>query len=115
LVPADSHVKNPAVIELLKALGRGELNHDAAQAAAWNLNSEMGWDALATKQTGTVRNINRQPYFTTAEIRTGMAYVQEATRRAEEAAEEKAAEEESAPATDENSSEDRSTTDYTAE
>ncbi len=101
LVPADAHVKNPAVVELLKALGRGELNHDAAQAAAWNLNSEVSWDALAAKQTGTVRNINRQPYFTAAEIRTGMAYAQEATRRADEAAAEKAAEEDEAePATD---------------
>jgi hypothetical protein len=103
----------------LKAFGRGELNHAAAQAAAWNLNSEMSWDALAAKQTGTVRNINRSPYFSAEQIRVGMAYAQEATRRAELAAEAKAAEEADAektePATDENSSEERSTIDYTAE
>jgi hypothetical protein len=114
IVPAESHVKNPAVNELLKAFGRGELNHDAAQAAAWNLNSNMSWDALSTKLTGTVRNVNRAPYFSRDEIRVGMAYAQEATRRAEVAAAEKDAEED-APSTDENSSEERSTVDYTAE
>jgi hypothetical protein len=122
LVPADSHIDKPAVIELLKAFGRGELNHAAAQAAAWNLNSEVSWEALAAKQTGTVRNIHRSPYFTAEQIRAGMAYAQEATRRAELAAEAKAAEEaddadaeKTTPATDENSSEERSTVDYTAE
>ena len=62
-------MNEPAVIELLKAYGRGELDHGAAQAAAWNLNSEMSWDALAAKQTGTVRNINRSPYFSAEQIR----------------------------------------------
>jgi Sec-independent protein translocase protein TatA len=114
IVPAESHVKNPAVTELLKAFGRGELNHDAAQAAAWNLNSNMSWNALSTKLTGTVRNVNRAPYFSREEIRVGMAYAQEATRRAEVAAAEKVAEED-APSTDKNSSEERSTVDYTAE
>jgi hypothetical protein len=118
LVPADSHVDKPAVIELLKAFGRGELDHGAAQAAVWNLNSNMSWDALAAKQTGTVRNIRRSPYFSAEQIRAGMAYAQEATRRADAAAAAKEAEtnkEEKPSATEENSSEERSTTDYTAE
>jgi hypothetical protein len=118
LVPAEEHVDKPAVIELLKAVGRGELEHGAAQAAAWNLNSNMTWDALAAKQTGTVRNIHRSPYFSVDQIRAGMAYAQEATRRAHEAEQAKAAakaddKEQAKPADD--SSEERSTTDYTAE
>jgi hypothetical protein len=108
LVPAEEHVDKPAVIELLKAVGRGELEHGAAQAAAWNLNSNMTWDALAAKQTGTVRNIHRSPYFSADQIRAGMAYAQEATRRAQEADDK----EQALPAND--SSEERSTTDYTA-
>ena len=124
LVPAEEHVDKPAVIELLKAVGRGELEHGAAQAAAWNLNSDVKWDALAAKQTGTVRNIHRSPYFSADQIRAGMAYAQEATRRAEEAEQAKEAEakksdktdeEATKPADDENFSEERSTTDYTAE
>lgn len=121
IVPADSHVKNPAVVELLKAYGRGELEFGAAQAAAWNLNSQMSWDALSAKLTGTERNFNRSAYFSPAQIRAGMMYAQEAQRRADEAAAEKAAEE---AASDEKadesdidfgSSEERSTVDYTAE
>lgn len=123
LVPAEEHITKPAVIELLKAFGRGELDHGAAQAAAWNLNSNMSWEALAAKQTGTVRNINRSPYFNAAQIRAGMAYAAEATRRAEAAAEAKAAEDTESEETTEpaedaddlNSSEEKSTVDYTAE
>lgn len=121
LVPAESHITKPAVIELLKALGRGELDHGAAQAAAWNLNNDMGWDALAAKQTGTVRNMHREPYFSARQIRAGMAYAQEATRRAEEAAAKKAEEADKAESdsdateSDLNSSEEKSTIDYTAE
>jgi len=119
LVPAAEHIDNPAVIELLKALGRGELEHGAAQAAAWNLNSKMPWQTLAAKQTGTVRNFNRSPYFSAKQIRAGMAYAQEASRLAEEAEQVKAAAEsddqEATQPVDDTSSEERSTTDYTAE
>lgn len=118
IVPADSHVKNPAVVELLKAYGRGELEDGAAQAAAWNLNSNMPWDALAAKLTGTERNFNRSPYFSAGQIRAGMMYAQQAQRRAEEAAAEQRAasmDDQGEPATDDNSSEARSTVDYTAE
>jgi hypothetical protein len=119
LVPAAEHIDKPAVIELLKAVGRGELEHGAAQAAAWNLNSDMPWNALAAKQTGTIRNIHRSPYFSADQIRAGMAYAQEATRRAEEAEQAKAAkgaeEDEATKPVDDSSSEERSTTDYTAE
>ena len=84
-------IDNPAVIELLKGYGRGELQHGAAQAAAWHLNSNMTWDELAAKQTGTERSFNRSPYFSRDELRTGMAYAAEAIRRGEVAEAEKAA------------------------
>jgi hypothetical protein len=116
IVPADTHVK-PEVVELLKAFGRGELDPGATQAAAWHLNSNMSWNDLASKLTGTERNINRSPYFSQEQIRTGMAYAQEAHHRAEAAAEEKANEEADAEekATDKESSDAKSTVDYTAE
>lgn len=82
LVAASAHIDNPAVIELLKAFGRGELQHDAAQAAAWHLNSNMSWDALAAKLSGTKRSFSRKPYFSAAAIRAGMAYANEAQRLA---------------------------------
>ena len=41
MVPIEQHVKRPAVVELMKAFGRGELQHGAAQAAAWHLNNDI--------------------------------------------------------------------------
>ncbi len=81
LMPIEQWVDRPAVIELVKALGRGELQHGAAQAAAWNLNSDIPWSELAAKKQGTVRNFVRPPYFTSHEIQAGMAYANEAARR----------------------------------
>ena len=83
MVPASDHIDNPAVVELLKAFGRGELNHDAAQAAAWHLNSGLSWDELAAKLSGTRRSFSRKPYFSADAIRAGMAYATEAQRLAE--------------------------------
>ena len=88
MVPADAVVDRPAVVELLKAFGRGELKHGAAQAAAWNLNNDLSWQQLAAKLQGTKRSFKRPPYFSADEIRTGMAYATEATRLAQANADE---------------------------
>jgi hypothetical protein len=115
IVPAADHL-DPAVVELLKAFGRGELQRSAVQAAAWHLNSGLTWDELAAKLQGTRRSgPNRAPYFTAADIRAGQAYASEATRLAELNADEyaqlkKARAEKAAKAKTE-SSEARSTTD----
>jgi hypothetical protein len=82
-VPADEFLEKPAVVELLKAFGSGELNRGAVQAAAWHLNNDMSWDELAKKLTGTRRSTSRAPYFSADEIRAGMAYASEATRLAD--------------------------------
>jgi hypothetical protein len=84
IVPAEEWLEDrPAVVELLKGFGRGELNHNAVQAAAWHLNSDQSWDQLATKLQGARRNLNRSPYFSADEIRAGMAYANESRRLAE--------------------------------
>ena len=88
LVPASEHVAQPAVVELLKAFGRGELQHGAAQAAAWNLNSGVTWDELVAKRQGTRRTPSRQPYFSQQQIEAALAYAGEATRLAHQNAEE---------------------------
>lgn len=112
MVPADEHLDNPAVIELLKAFGRGELKHDAAQAAAWHLNSGLSWDELAAKLSGTRRSFSRKPYFSAEAIRAGMAYANEAQRLAVVNADQYRKNRKDAPATvkTEESSESRSTT-----
>lgn len=84
LIAADQHLSDePAVIVLLEAFGRGELNRSAAQAAVWHMNSKVSWQALAAKLSGTARSIVRNPYFTQAELNTAIAYATEAVRRAQ--------------------------------
>jgi hypothetical protein len=87
MVPAEEHLDRPAVIELLKAFGRGELQHGATQAAAWHLNNDLSWNELAAKLQGTRRSPRRPPYFSREEIQAGMAYATEAARLAEANAE----------------------------
>jgi len=108
IVPADEHLDRPAVIELLKAFGRGELQHGAAQAAVWHLNSDMNWQQLAAKLQGTRRNFRRPPYFSPAEIRAGMAYAHEATRRAQSAEQTKPPADDDDKSADERAAEERS-------
>ncbi len=79
--PVDAYVDKPEVVELLKAFGRGELEHHSAQAAVWHMQNEMPWQELSAKLTGTVRSISRQPYFSRAHLEAAYAYVGEAQRR----------------------------------
>ncbi len=80
IVPAEEFLEDrPAVVELLKAFGQGELQHGAVQAAAWNLNNDLSWDQLRAQLQGTRRSLSRPPYFTADEIRIGMAYAHQAT------------------------------------
>jgi hypothetical protein len=114
MVPAEDHLDRPAVVELLKAFGRGELEHDAVQAAAWHLNNDLSWDQLASKLAGTRRSPSRPPYFRAEAIRAGMAYATEAIRMAELNADEYEAikkAKQGKSASEETSSEERSTTD----
>lgn len=83
LVRAEEHLaSHPEVVQLLAAYGRGELQRGAAQAAVWHTNSEVSWQELAAKLTGTVRSTVRSAYFSQNEIQTALAYVGEAARRA---------------------------------
>jgi len=115
MVPAEAHLDRPAVIELLKAFGRGQLQHGAAQAAAWHLNNDMSWNQLAAKLQGTRRSPRRPPYFSRAEIQAGIAYASESLRLAEANADEyerlKEAKGNSTAAESTESSEAKSTTD----
>jgi hypothetical protein len=81
MVPADAVVDRPAVVELLKAFGRGELKHGAAQAAAWHLNNDLSWQQLAAKLQGTKRSFKRPPYFSADEIRTALTQPAESAKR----------------------------------
>ncbi|NOY41003.1 MAG: hypothetical protein GXP26_04080 [Planctomycetes bacterium] len=76
--PIEDVVKNPAMIEIIKAYANGELPYAASQAAVWHVNSGVSWADLASKLTGTVRQIVREPYFSRNEIQAAMAIVNRA-------------------------------------
>lgn len=76
--PIEDVVDSPALIEIIKAYANGDLPFGASQAAAWHINSEVSWADLASKLTGTVRSIIREPYFSGEEIRSAMAIVHRA-------------------------------------
>ncbi|HEX4414243.1 MAG TPA: hypothetical protein VH107_11485 [Lacipirellulaceae bacterium] len=85
LVRADDYLQDrPAVVELLKAFGNGDLDHQAVQAAAWHLNNDMSWDDLKAQLQGTKRTHNRPPYFTAEQLKRGVAYANNATVLAEQ-------------------------------
>src|SRR5262249_18333169 len=116
LVRADDYLADrPAVVELLKAFGNGDLDHQAVQAAAWHLNNDMTWDQLKAQLQGTKRTHNRPPYFTTEQLKQGMAYASSAQQLAEQNADKyaqaKKERAEKAAKTKLESSEKRSTTD----
>jgi hypothetical protein len=78
--PIENYIQDPAVIEIVTAYANGEVPEGVAQAAVWNLNSRVSWNALAAKLTGTERYAVRNPYFSAGEIKGAMSLVAEAQR-----------------------------------
>jgi hypothetical protein len=82
LKPIESFTQNAAVIELVKMLGRSEIDQAAAQAAAWNLAGGLSFDNLAKKVGAKHVGGTSEPYFTAAELQQAHKIVREAARRA---------------------------------
>jgi hypothetical protein len=82
--PLESVTSKPAVAELCRSLGRGQVNQRAAQAAAWFLNNDMSWQELAAKRYRHANGMMGDPYFSPLEIQTGMQLAKMAVRAAEE-------------------------------
>jgi hypothetical protein len=88
LRPVDSEISDPKVAELVKMLGRGEIDQRGAQAAVWHLKNGMSWQELAVKIGAKHLNGTTEPYFTADELRRGMEYASVAQRRGAEKAKE---------------------------
>ena len=63
LVAVKDYSKDPALPELLSLVARGRIATPIAQAAAWNLNSRMSWQALAAKRYSRLGGGYHPPYF----------------------------------------------------
>jgi hypothetical protein len=83
--PIESITDKPAVQELCRMLGTGQVDQRAAQAAAWHLNNNMTWQQLAAKRIEHADG-SKEPYFTAAQIQWGMRLAVTAGKQAEERA-----------------------------
>ena len=82
--PLESVANKPAVVELCRTLGTGQINQRAAQAAAWFLNNDMTWQELAAKRYRHANGTLGESYFSPLEIQTGMQLAKAALKVAEE-------------------------------
>jgi hypothetical protein len=85
LRPIESFTKDQKVIEVVKMLGRGEIDQHSAQAAAWHLANGMSWKELAAKIGRKHLNGTTEPYFTAAHLQRALAITRTAEERAEKA------------------------------
>jgi hypothetical protein len=82
LVPISRVTNDPAVVEVVRMLGKGEIDQLAAQAAAWHLANGLSWQQLAEK-VGTKHIDGRiDPYFSASQVEQAQSIASEAMRRA---------------------------------
>lgn len=84
IVPIETYVDRPAVIEMVKAFATGQLDRGSTQAAVWHLNNDLSWQELAAKTRGPndPRFGRKTPYFTAGQIRQGILLAQRAVEYA---------------------------------
>jgi hypothetical protein len=68
--------------EVLESLGRGEIDHTAAQLAAWHLSNDMSWEKLAGLREH--QPLVTKPTYTKKEIEAGKKAAQKAADMAEQ-------------------------------
>lgn len=80
--PLESLTDKPAVHELCRMVGSGQVDQRAAQAAAWHLNNGMSWAELCAKRLRYANGAS-QPYFHPQELRAAIQISQAAVQMAE--------------------------------
>lgn len=82
IVPIESVVKNPEVIEVCKMLGRGAIPQNTAQAAAWHIENNLSWQELAAKDRVRLRSGYTEKWFSQRELAFAQRVTAEASRLA---------------------------------
>jgi hypothetical protein len=88
LMPVDEYTEDPALRELVRMVGTGKVNKQAAQAAAWHLADKMSWQELAAKSVRRLGGQGNLPYFSRNELLAAQQMVTLAEARAKERANE---------------------------
>lgn len=72
--PVAKFTSDPAVHEMLKLFGQGQIDQRSAQAAAWHLASKMSWQELRDKQVIRATG-QRYPWFSQQELQRAASLV----------------------------------------
>jgi hypothetical protein len=83
LVPLSALTADPAVVEVVRRVGLGEIPQPAAQAAAWHLANGLSWQELADKIGVQHLSGATEPYFSAFQIEHGQRVAREARYRAQ--------------------------------
>lgn len=84
LVPIENYTQDPILLHLLRIVGTGQVDSQAAQAAAWHLTDKMSWEQLASKTNQTLNGIPTSRYFTPAQLEAAYGMIIAAKELAEE-------------------------------
>lgn len=80
--PISTFTDNRQAVEVCKMLGRREISQNVAQAAAWHLLDDMGWDELARKNRVALERVRYyEKYFSIQELGLAQRVIAEAVRR----------------------------------
>jgi hypothetical protein len=82
--PIESVTQKPAVAELCRMLGTGQLDQRAAQAATWFLTGDLTWQELTSKRYKLANGSPGGLYFSPQEIQAAMILAKTAVKTAEE-------------------------------
>jgi hypothetical protein len=82
LKPISAMTKDPAVLEVLRLHGQGQVSHAVAQAAVWHLANGLSWQQLATKERKNL-SVPNTPYFSRAALQWAVQLVTFAQHQAQ--------------------------------
>ena len=85
LVPTEEFTQDVRLQQLVRMVGSGRLNQQAAQAAAWHLADDMSWRELAAKSVRRLGGQGNTPYFQRGELFGAQSIVAQADALAREA------------------------------
>jgi hypothetical protein len=91
LIPVSQYTDNQQLAALLTLVARDTIDPQVAQAAAWNLSSNMSWQELASKQSTEIGSTDL-PYFTQQALQQAQQLVIDCRGIAQERAKTKVAE-----------------------
>ena len=74
--PITDFTQDQQLIEVVKMLGRGQLDQSVAQAAAWHLSDDLSWNQLVNKVKVRHLNGSVKMFFTPQQVQNAMQAVQ---------------------------------------